>query len=609
MATDEFLKKQLGHILNVDKVKLWELPYTETNGKAGTVPLEMIANYANQLNVPEEKVTILLEELRAHAVQKLAERVKFRQSGLATLKVKLSGQLAKRSPQTVHSMEIALSSKGSQLREMVAELVGHPGDQMKLISSGVVIKDQVPLHEHGVKNGSTILVLCLTVSQAEAQADEQLKHDLQDFRHAAELLSARAEKEYDEMDIQIADQTGKPIKLPAGEKKALTLAMALHEKGRQALKKKNITLALPLLLEADKEFRQCSSDIINSVDNYAILCLDIVWCYLCLKHMDDLPDAEERLRSSENFFNKSYGSSMERLMAVKGSTGEEQALFMKLHLLQGIVAFHQQRLEESARLLSRAEAELARLHIDEDKINTMMCLGYSEVESRLGLRSCDGNVANAVQHVMKRREEKAENARKRHKERKRNQIAKHLGKTANGQIVNVKTYETLIRMGYPKGAASEALRQANNDLNLALEVLQSHPEFLNLPDPEPRKKVNITDDMIAQVTCMGFEVEMARRALQKHDGDVSRAVEDLVNTGGVLPPPLPLEEQPGPSTESSPTTPEDEADADQSRKDKEAINRLVSDLPEDEEDYLDITLDEEREFLREYQGLVQSLRH
>ncbi|KAH3725015.1 hypothetical protein DPMN_050843 [Dreissena polymorpha] len=35
----------------------------------------------------------------------------------------------------------------------------------------------------------------------------------------------------------------------------------------------------------------------------------------------------------------------------------------------------------------------------------------------------------------------------------------------------------------------------------------------NLPDPEPRKKVYITDDMIAQVTCIGFEVEMARLAL------------------------------------------------------------------------------------------------
>ena len=38
-------------------------------------------------------------------------------------------------------------------------------------------------------------------------------------------------------------------------------------------------------------FRQCSAAILQSVDNYAILCLDIVWCYLCLKNVDDLPDA------------------------------------------------------------------------------------------------------------------------------------------------------------------------------------------------------------------------------------------------------------------------------------------------------------------------------
>jgi hypothetical protein len=36
--------------------------------------------------------------------------------------------------------------------------------------------------------------------------------------------------------------------------------------------------------------------------------------------------------------------------------------------------------------------------------------------------------------------------------------------------VNVDVYEMLLGMGYPKGASAEALRQANNDLNLALEV-------------------------------------------------------------------------------------------------------------------------------------------
>lgn len=55
--------------------------------------------------------------------------------------------------------------------------------------------------------------------------------------------------------MQIADQTGKPIALPMAERKALGVAMVLHEKGRAALKRKKYSEALLLLLEADKEFR------------------------------------------------------------------------------------------------------------------------------------------------------------------------------------------------------------------------------------------------------------------------------------------------------------------------------------------------------------------
>ena len=41
---------------------------------------------------------------------------------------------------------------------------------------------------------------------------------------------------------------------------------------------------------------------------------------------------------------------------------------------------------------------------------------------------------------------------------------------------------------------------------------------------------------------------------------------------------------------------------------KEAIDKLVSDLPTEEEDYLDLTLSEEAEFLQECKLLLNSLK-
>lgn len=37
--------------------------------------------------------------------------------------------------------------------------------------------------------------------------------------------------------------------------------------------------------------RKCGANILSAVDNYAVLCLDIVWCYLCLQNIEELPDA------------------------------------------------------------------------------------------------------------------------------------------------------------------------------------------------------------------------------------------------------------------------------------------------------------------------------
>ncbi len=55
--------------------------------------------------------------------------------------------------------------------------------------------------------------------------------------------------------LQVADQSGKALELPPAEKKALAIALALHEKGRGSLKVSEFSKALVFLLEADSVYK------------------------------------------------------------------------------------------------------------------------------------------------------------------------------------------------------------------------------------------------------------------------------------------------------------------------------------------------------------------
>lgn len=79
------------------------------------------------------------------------------------------------------------------------------------------------------------------------------------------------------------DQDGNIVHLPAAEKKSLMMALAIYEKGRAALKQKDYHSTLIFLLEADNDFKTCNSQFLQKVDNYGLLNLDIVWCYVMLK--------------------------------------------------------------------------------------------------------------------------------------------------------------------------------------------------------------------------------------------------------------------------------------------------------------------------------------
>lgn len=83
--------------------------------------------------------------------------------------------------------------------------------------------------------------------------------------------------------FKIEDQDGNVIYVPPEEKKAIMMALAIHEKGRASLRRNAYNEALLFLLEADNEYRICNSQLLSTVDNYALLNLDIVWCYIMLK--------------------------------------------------------------------------------------------------------------------------------------------------------------------------------------------------------------------------------------------------------------------------------------------------------------------------------------
>lgn len=120
-----------------------------------------------------------------------------------------------------------------------------------------------------------------------------------------------------------------------------------------------------------------------------------------------LPDAERRLQICESNLKKSYGENMDRVMAIKGSTGNEKSLIMRLHLLQAVVLFHQNRRYEAENLIRLAEIELNALKIDDNSLSALIEMGYGTSESRIALRASNGDILNAANYIMENREKKA----------------------------------------------------------------------------------------------------------------------------------------------------------------------------------------------------------
>jgi len=603
LAQEEATLTKIRTLLNQHKVKLWEPPYYDPERKApveGNLN-ELAVTLMEDLGLPRPHIFQGLIMLQQNALEKLAARDRFKESGVASFKLRC----AKGVKCKVKKVDIELSKLGSDLLAQVASYASIPAEQLKIITGGRVVRADESLASQGIKNNSTLMAVKVGISEASHEAmnvvSEQRKMLEEIKADAARLGQKDATK--DDHFLQVADQSGKSVDLPPAEKKAIIIAMSLHEKGRAALKRRDYPTALVLLLEAETEFSACSSDLLNMVDNYAILSLDIAWCYLALNTVSELPMAEERLQVCEQKFKASYGADMERVAALKGSSGNEAALMARLNLVQGIVAFHLGRDREARILLEKCAVQMQMLAVCETDLLEIASMGYTIAEARLGLRAAQGDRKLAVEQIMKRREEKQDMRRKEEEERERGKLRDKLGRCADGSWINIGYYNTLLGMGYTKKVAATALRQANNSLGQAVQLLQEQPDLIQLAAEERRTSgvdeddnMQVSDEDLASLLSLGYTEEMARRAL-RNEGNVEAAADALVAGAGQV------KEVDG---TYGPQLPEGKKRRTQEEKDdRKAYERISEGISEFEEDHLDLDLVEEGEYLERYLAMLR----
>ena len=603
-------------LLNQNGIKLWEMPYTEDQDdilRTGAYSDEFLDRFVIQSGLNRVTFIAACEHLRKVALSKLAARMKFQNSGVATLKIKPT----KSDTSPDHpplDLECSLHITGDELVQLVSSMYAMPPPSIKLIHQGRILLGDDLISNLGVKHMSKIMCICLSEHELKererVRAQQEQNQLIEKSKQAAKKLAERGVSDSHYF-LEIQDQNGKSISLPPSEKEALTCAMALHEKGKVLVSANKFSDALVLLCEADVEFNQCRSSILEVVDNYAILSLDLCWCYLNLEQISELSSADERLRRCETAFYRSYGRDLSRLSKLKSKESIlEYALLVRLYLMQGIVAFHKDDHFTAKVKLLKAEELSERIRINESSLLSLINMGFEVKDARLALRVCEGDLMASIDYIQQKQLELKELAEKDRTENRRKMLEHKLGETTAGEQVDTDKYKLLKGMGFPKDLVRRALRFSNNDMDAAIQLMSAAQQLMETPTTEgptsPQEDITVDtdsagatnnlpnhnsaphpsllpslDSLLSQLLVLGADEQKARLAIEKHNGDLYAIVNELFFNVADLP------------TSGDPV----------SKPEDEEIVDFVANW-EDSEDYLDISLDQEANLLSYYKGLL-----
>ncbi|KAK9817072.1 hypothetical protein WJX72_009049 [[Myrmecia] bisecta] len=530
------------------------------------------------------------------------------------LQIRLAGAV-------IGSVEVPdLSTTVGYLRGLVQDKIGPSASPPKLIAGGRNLQDDAAsLATSRVTSQTRVLVMLGSGSSTVQNLlkEEERRQRLDRLKLAAEAMSSRVlEEGRDAFDMRLENQDGTALRFDnKDDERALLMGMTLHERATKTLAKEQYKDALDELLLAEEAFALCNPIHIEGVDNVALLLIDIVWCHFQLRQIERLNQGKERLARARQALARSHGLNLERLRVLHGNFCPALATYVRLELLGGLAAYHEGNRGAAHTHLAAALDRWQRLQVSDESLAGLLAMGFSSSEAVRALRFCQGDENQAAEFIVNQRqkatERKAQDTRRRQLVREQ----RSFGRTATGALVNAEALTQLQALGYERVLAAEALRQADNDMQPALDALldPAQAEALQLTvvrgmQGKKRRLGQAASADVSRLTAMGFLAAHSRAALEHCEGHVDRAAEHLLGLGTV---PVNAGESSAAGLSGSDMPPEapdhpEEGEPLDSHRDVEMEEDLAAAVSNDPLSAYDICVAEEGRCIREYLALLQA---
>ncbi|KAJ0241791.1 Uncharacterized protein HA466_0211580 [Hirschfeldia incana] len=416
----------------------------------------------------------------------------------------------------------------TMLRDEVAKRSGLDPKSIKLICAGKILKndgdDTKTLAQLGIKENSKILS-SRGAAPDEGKAiiaEEERSRRLSRLKAAATALSKRhadGSLPMEDYNIELEDQGGQQVKFGTEtDQSAVMMGLMLHAKAKSLIETDMYVDALEVLAMAEESFLLCDPKILELVDNIPMMEIDIVWCYFLLRDIKCLADAGSRLVKARKGLERAHGKDLSRVRLLQAGQCPELALYVRLELLEGVVAYHTGQNDKALNALKSAHAKLLQLQIPDETLSVVMGMGFQEKDAKRALRLNNKDIATSVDFLIEERAKRAQQYKDNLQRQAEILEQKTYGVTPMKKAVDMQMLDRLVLIGYAKDLAAESLRRHENDFQKALDALTS-PEVNSSIQVyiESRKRkrqeqqVGITVD---ELVSMGFERGKARSALE-----------------------------------------------------------------------------------------------